>query len=133
MKVSLVTRYPYLWHNITVTDDVNLKNRFLCYLLGDDFSGDLIFNSDLQEKKLLPSFIWPQLYIVRKLCTWAASYFRFYRQKLIWSFLPLQKTCRPTYMNKLFLHSDPRYYISYYSGYLLINVFTKVLFSVTYT
>jgi hypothetical protein len=27
MKVSLVTRYPYLWHNITV----------------DDFSGDLIF------------------------------------------------------------------------------------------
>jgi hypothetical protein len=48
MKVSLVTRYPYLWHNITVTDDVNLKNKFLCYPLGDDFSGDLIFNSDLQ-------------------------------------------------------------------------------------
>jgi hypothetical protein len=48
MKVSLVTRYPYLWHNITVTDDVNLKNSFLCYLLVDDFSGDLIFNSDLQ-------------------------------------------------------------------------------------
>jgi hypothetical protein len=69
MKVSLVTRYPYLSHNITVTDDVNLKNRFLCYLLGDDFSGDLIFNSDLQEKKLLSSFIWPQLYIVRKPCT----------------------------------------------------------------
>jgi hypothetical protein len=43
MKVSLATRYPYLWHNITVTDDVNLKNSFLCYLLGDDFSGDLIF------------------------------------------------------------------------------------------
>jgi hypothetical protein len=48
MKVSLVTRYPYLWHNITVTDDVNLKNSFLCYLLGDDFSSDLIFNFDLQ-------------------------------------------------------------------------------------
>jgi hypothetical protein len=63
MKFSLVTRYPYLWHNITVTDDVNLKNSFLCYLLGDDFSGDLIFNSDLQQKKLLPSFIWPQLYV----------------------------------------------------------------------
>jgi hypothetical protein len=31
-----------------VTDDVNLKHSFLCYLLGDDFSGDLIFNSDLQ-------------------------------------------------------------------------------------
>jgi hypothetical protein len=62
MKVSLVTRYPYLWHNITVTHDVNLKNSFLCYLLGDYFSGDLIFNSDLQQKKLLPSFIWPQLY-----------------------------------------------------------------------
>jgi hypothetical protein len=64
MKVSLVTRYPYLWYNITVTDDVNLKNSFLCYFLGDDFSGDLIFNSDLQKKKLLPSFIWPQLYVV---------------------------------------------------------------------
>jgi hypothetical protein len=48
MKVSLATRYPYLWHNITVMDDVNLKNSFLCYLLGDDFSRDLIFNSDLQ-------------------------------------------------------------------------------------
>jgi hypothetical protein len=48
MKVFLATRYPYLWHNITVTDDVNLKNSFLCYLLGDDFSADLIFNSDLQ-------------------------------------------------------------------------------------
>jgi hypothetical protein len=48
MKVSLVTRYPYLWHNITVKHDVNLKNSFLCYLLGDDFSGDLIFNSNLQ-------------------------------------------------------------------------------------
>jgi hypothetical protein len=48
MKVSVVTRYPYLWHNITVMDDVNLKNSVLCYLLGDDFSGDLIFNSDLQ-------------------------------------------------------------------------------------
>jgi hypothetical protein len=48
MKVSLVIKYPYLWHNITVTDDVNLKNSFLCYLLGDDFSGDLIFNYDLQ-------------------------------------------------------------------------------------
>jgi hypothetical protein len=47
MKVSLVPRYPYLWHNITVTDDVNLKNSFLCYLL-DVFSGDLIFYSDLQ-------------------------------------------------------------------------------------
>jgi hypothetical protein len=46
-----------------VTDDVNLKISFLCYLLGDDFSGDLIFNSDLQQKKLLPSFIWPQLYV----------------------------------------------------------------------
>jgi hypothetical protein len=46
MKVSLVTRY--LFHNITVTDDVNLKNSFLCSLLGNDFSGDLIFNSDLQ-------------------------------------------------------------------------------------
>jgi hypothetical protein len=42
MKVSLITRYPYLWHNITVMDVM------LCYLLGDDFSGDLIFNSDLQ-------------------------------------------------------------------------------------
>jgi hypothetical protein len=62
MKVSLVTRYPYLWHNITVTGDVNLKNTFLCYILGDDFSGDLILNSDLQQTKLLPSFIWPQLY-----------------------------------------------------------------------
>jgi hypothetical protein len=48
MKVSLVTRYPYLWHNITMTDNVNLKNCFLSYLLGDDFSGDLIFNSDSQ-------------------------------------------------------------------------------------
>jgi hypothetical protein len=47
MKVSLATRYPYQWYNITVTDDVNLKNSLLCYLLGDDFSGDLIFNSDL--------------------------------------------------------------------------------------
>jgi hypothetical protein len=37
MKVSRVTRYPYLWHNITVTDDVNSKNSFLCYLLGDIF------------------------------------------------------------------------------------------------
>jgi hypothetical protein len=27
MKVSLVTRYPYLWHKITVTDDVNLKKN----------------------------------------------------------------------------------------------------------
>jgi hypothetical protein len=62
-KISLVTRYPYLWQNITVTDNVNLKNSFLCYLLGDDFSGDLIFNSDLQQKKLLSSFIWQQLYI----------------------------------------------------------------------
>jgi hypothetical protein len=59
MKVSLVTRYPYLWHNITVTDDVNLKNSFLCYLVGDDFSGDLIFYN---RKNCLPSFIWPQLY-----------------------------------------------------------------------
>jgi hypothetical protein len=42
IKVSLVTRYPYLSHNITVMDVM------LCYLLGDDFSGDLIFNSDIQ-------------------------------------------------------------------------------------
>jgi hypothetical protein len=48
MKVSLVTRYPYLWHNITVMHNVNLKNSFLCNHLGDDFSGDLILNSDLQ-------------------------------------------------------------------------------------
>ncbi|CAH1380941.1 unnamed protein product [Tenebrio molitor] len=46
MKVSRVTRDPYLWHNITLTDDINLKNSFL-----------------LQQKKLLPSFIWPQQYI----------------------------------------------------------------------
>jgi hypothetical protein len=78
MKVSVVTRYPYLWHNITVTDDVNLKNSFLCYLLGDDFSGDLIFyNLRFTIEKIAAQFYLAatvHFYIIGHLHVYSISY-----------------------------------------------------------
>jgi hypothetical protein len=48
MKATTKLTFYVIFKYFGVADDVNLKNSFLCYLLGDDFSGDLLFNSDLQ-------------------------------------------------------------------------------------
>jgi hypothetical protein len=55
MKVSLVTRYPYRWHNITVTDDVNLKNSFFIHILhSTNMEKKITLTVRMSDERIIP-------------------------------------------------------------------------------